>query len=111
MTAQFIEKPSVSDPTDWSVHKRQQGGKMSSVQKVREKVLQLAREIEQMSQAAVPPDEFFAEFLRKIVTAVGARGGAVWLLEGNRLGMIADIGIDEIGLKEDATAYRLKKNC
>ena len=82
---------------------------MSSVQKVREKVLQLARDIEKLSQAAVPPDQFFAEFLRMIVTAVGARGGAVWLLEGNRLGMIAEIGIDEIGLREDANAYRLNE--
>lgn len=90
-------------------HDGEKGGKMSSVQKVREKVLQLARDIEKLSQAAVPPDQFFAEFLRMIVTAVGARGGAVWLLEGNRLGMIAELGIDEIGLKDDANAYRLNE--
>ncbi len=58
-----------------------------NLRRVREKVMHLAREIEKMSGEDIPPNIFFQEFLNRVVTAIGAKGGAVWLLQdGGRLG-------------------------
>ena len=54
-----------------------------SVKNVREKIIQLAKEIEEHSRSNMPPDAFFSEFLRRVVGAVGARAGAVWLRNGS----------------------------
>ncbi|MBL8811132.1 MAG: hypothetical protein JNM43_13220, partial [Planctomycetaceae bacterium] len=49
-----------------------------NLRKVRERVMQLAREIEQMSGQDLAPQMFFQEFLVRVVTAIGAKAGAVW---------------------------------
>ncbi|MCA9060381.1 MAG: hypothetical protein KDA85_17850, partial [Planctomycetaceae bacterium] len=72
-----------------------------NLRRVREKVMQLAREIEQMSGQNVPPQTFFQEFLNRVVMAVGARAGVVWLMEdGGRLGIAAQVNLDQVGLRE-----------
>lgn len=72
-----------------------------NLKKVRERVMQLAREIEQMSGQEMAPPVFFQEFLTRVVTAIGARAGIVWLLdEGGRLGLIAQVNLDQTGLRE-----------
>ena len=77
-----------------------------NVDQVRERVLQLARRIESLSREAVPPDAFFSEFINLVVTAVGARAGAVWLMNGGKIGAIAEVGLDETGLKEEPGAWQ-----
>ena len=52
-----------------------------NLRKVRERVMQLAREVEQMSGQELPAPVFFQEFLTRVVTAVGARAGVVWMLD------------------------------
>ena len=72
-----------------------------NLKRVREKVMQLAREIEQMSGQDVPPQIYFQEFLNRVVTAIGARAGAVWMVdESGRLGMAAQVNLDQTGLRE-----------
>lgn len=72
-----------------------------NLKKVRERVMQLAREIEQMSGQELPPPLFFQEFLTRVVTAVGARAGVVWLLdESGRLNLIAQMNLEQTGLRE-----------
>jgi len=72
-----------------------------NLKKVRERVMQLAREIEQMSGQEIPPPQFFQEFLTRVVTAVGARAGVVWLLdESGRLNLIAQMNLETTGLRE-----------
>ena len=66
----------------------------SSVQEVRDRIIQLAREIEEFSRTNVPPKSFFTEFLRRVVGAVGARAGVVWLRnDANRLEQFCEVGL------------------
>lgn len=77
----------------------------SSVQEVRDKIIQLAREIEEHSRSDIPPKTFFHEFLRRVVGAVGARAGAVWLRnDANRLELFHEIGLEKTGFHENPNA-------
>ncbi|MCH8829911.1 MAG: hypothetical protein IID45_10070, partial [Planctomycetes bacterium] len=77
----------------------------TEVNRVRERVLKLAREIEQLSKSNVPPEEFFPKFLQMLVGALGAQGGAVWTMaDGNRLNVAAEIGLANTGILEDPQA-------
>jgi hypothetical protein len=72
-----------------------------NLQKVRERVMQLAREIEQLSGQELPPQKFFQEFLVRVITAIGAKAGATWVLDDSgRLAPIAHINLDQIRLFE-----------
>jgi hypothetical protein len=81
-----------------------------NLKRVREKVMHLAREIEQMSGEDIPPDIFFQEFLNRVVTAIGARGGAVWMLQdGGRLDLAAETDLDQTGLKQIPGAMQVNE--
>ncbi len=81
-----------------------------NLKRVRERVMQLAREIEQMSGQDLPAPTFFQEFLTRVVTAVGARAGVVWLIEeSGRLGMIAQVNLEQTGLREKPGALGLNE--
>lgn len=81
-----------------------------NLKKVRERVMQLAREIEQMSGQDLTPPVFFQEFLVRVVTAIGARAGAVWLIdESSRLGLMAQVNLDQTGLRERPGAMGLNE--
>lgn len=71
-----------------------------NLRRVREKVMQLAREIETMSGEDIPPQTFFSEFLTRVVSAIGAKAGAVWMNDGGQLSLVAELGLEETGLKE-----------
>lgn len=76
-----------------------------SVKQVREKIIQLAKEIEEHSRSNMPPDAFFSEFLRRVVGAVGARAGAVWLRNGSaKLNLFTDVNLKQTGFFEKADA-------
>jgi len=77
----------------------------SSVQEVRDRIIQLAREIEEYSRSDTPPQTFFQEFLTRVVNAVGARAGAVWMRNGaNRLELFTDLNLGETGFHENPNA-------
>lgn len=81
-----------------------------NLQKVRERVLQLAREIEQLSGQDLPPQKFFQEFLVRVITAIGAKAGAVWVVdESGRLSPIAHLNLNQIGLFERPGAQGLNE--
>jgi hypothetical protein len=81
-----------------------------NLKKVRERVMQLAREIEQMSGQELPPPMYFQEFLTRVVTAVGARAGVVWLLdESGRLNLIAQMNLEQTGLRETPGALGMNE--
>ena len=71
-----------------------------NLRRAREKVMQLAREIETMSGEDVSPQTFFSEFLTRVVSAIGAKAGAVWMNNGGQLMLVAEIALEETGLKE-----------
>lgn len=81
-----------------------------NLRKVRERVMMLAREIEQMSGQDLPAPVYFQEFLTRVVSAVGARAGVVWLIdESGRLGMMAQVNLDQTGLRERPGAIGLNE--
>lgn len=84
------------------------GSSEDNLQRVREKVMQLAREIERMSGENHPPNIFFQEFLNRVVMAIGARSGAVWMLDDGRLGLAAQVNLQDTGLRE--TPGAMQKN-
>ena len=72
--------------------------------------MQLAREIEQMSGQELPPPVYFQEFMTRVVTAVGARAGVVWLLdESGRLNLVAQMNLEHTGLRETPGAMGLNE--
>src|SRR4051794_41766393 len=75
---------------------------VAGVQQARDRVLQMARQIEDLSQSAAPPDTFFPEFLRLVVTSLGGRAGAIWTLDGGaRLTLATDVRYAETGIRDD----------
>jgi hypothetical protein len=81
---------------------------VASVQQARDRVLQMARQIEELAQSAAPPETFFPEFLRLLVGSLGARAGAIWMLEGgNRLRLAHELRFAEIGIRENSPAAGL----
>jgi GAF domain len=81
---------------------------VASIQQARDRVLQMARQIEELSQTAAPPETFFPEFLRLLVGSLGARAGAIWMLDGtSRLRLAHELRFSEIGIRENSPAAGL----
>jgi multidrug efflux pump subunit AcrA (membrane-fusion protein) len=77
----------------------------ANLNQVRERVRQLAREIEELSGASVPEEVFYTEFLRRIVLAMGAQAGVIWLLEENRQIRLAyELNLEETKFLENPQA-------
>lgn len=74
------------------------------VKEVRDRIIQLAREIEEFSKSNVPPKTFFTEFLKRVVAAVGARAGVVWMRNANRIELLAEQGLDKTGFNNNPNA-------
>lgn len=85
------------------------GSSEENLRRVREKVMQLAREIEQMSGEDHAPEVFFREFLSRVVVAIGAKAGAVWMLGEGRLNLMAEINLDQTGLRERPGALQINE--
>ena len=81
----------------------------STAQKTRDRVLQLAREIEELSHADIPAPQFFKQFLDLLVRALGAPAGIIWSLNSGRLNMVAEIGLAETGFKDNPQAPALNQ--
>ncbi|MCA9092082.1 MAG: HlyD family efflux transporter periplasmic adaptor subunit [Planctomycetaceae bacterium] len=77
----------------------------ANLNQVRERVRQLAREIEELAGASVPDEVFYTEFLRRIVLAMGAQAGVIWLLEENRQIRLAyELNLEETKFLENQQA-------
>ncbi|MBW3540303.1 MAG: HlyD family efflux transporter periplasmic adaptor subunit [Planctomycetes bacterium] len=77
----------------------------NTVQQVRDRVLRMAREIEELSRSNVPPDAFFQRFLQLLVAALGSKAAGVWLTgHGGRLARFCDVNLSEVGLDDSPAA-------
>ncbi len=81
--------------------------KSSGVQQARDRILQMAREIEELAQSATPRRKFFPKFLQLLVGSMGARAGAVWLCNKYHLEVAYEFRYSKIGIRGDETATRL----
>jgi multidrug efflux pump subunit AcrA (membrane-fusion protein) len=56
-----------------------------TIEKTKQQIRGLVGEIAQLSKSDLAPEEFYAAFLQRVVQALAAVGGAIWVLgEGNR---------------------------
>lgn len=86
-----------------------EGSSEENLRRVREKVMQLAREIEKMSGEDIPAKIFFQEFLNRVVVAIGAKAGAVWMVGEGRLNLAAETNLDQTGLRERPGALQINE--
>ena len=71
----------------------------------RERVIRIAREIEEFAHSNVAPETFFREFLRRVVAGLGATAGAAWLIdESGRLAINSEINLADTGFYEEPEA-------
>lgn len=81
-----------------------------NIQDIRERVLQMARQIETLSRSQEPPDTFFPEFLKLLVGALGAQAGVVWLRDAsNRLSLSYEINLADTGFRDNPQANALNQ--
>jgi biotin carboxyl carrier protein len=52
------------------------------IEQTRQQIRQLVAEINHLAASEAPPQKFYPEFLNKVIQAVAARGGALWIREG-----------------------------
>ena len=70
----------------------------SKIEEARERIKELKEEIESASQSNIAPQQFFSGMLQRLVTAMGAAGGVVWLKDHtNRLQIVVEMGLGDIG--------------
>jgi multidrug efflux pump subunit AcrA (membrane-fusion protein) len=75
------------------------------VAEMKHEIRALVQEVAQLAQSNRQPDEFYAEFLPRIVSAMGAVGGVVWTVgEGGRLRCAYQVNLAQTGL--DSTEHR-----
>src|SRR5262245_43089074 len=83
-----------------------------SIEQTKQQIRSLVSEISQLSKSDIAPEEYYSAFLSKIISALAAVGGAIWLMaEGKRLQLTYQINISQALLdnaSDDATKhYRL----
>jgi hypothetical protein len=75
------------------------------IEQARRQVNRLAEEIARISDSEMPPTEYYSEFLQKLLQAIAAPAGAVWLKtpQGN-LQLQYQINMRQVGLDRNDTA-------
>jgi len=72
------------------------------IEQTKQQIRSLVAEIAQLSKEDVAPEEFYGQFLTRVVSALAAVGGAVWTTnEEGRLALQYQINIQETKLREN----------
>ncbi|MDR1486227.1 MAG: hypothetical protein LBT09_15600 [Planctomycetaceae bacterium] len=78
----------------------------SSVDQTKTQIRNILVEIAQLSKLDIPPDEYHSEFLNRVVSAMGAVGGAIWAFDAGTLTLAYQINFHSIGIQGDNDANR-----
>ena len=71
------------------------------VEQTKQQIRALVREIAQLAQSEIEPNEFFEGFLSRVVSALAAEGGAIWMLDdAGRVELQYQVSIHKTGLGE-----------
>ncbi len=71
------------------------------IEQTKQQIRSIVGEIARLAKGDLSPEEFYPEFLTRIVSALAAVGGAVWTVnEENRLSLQYQIGLQQTGLRE-----------
>jgi len=74
-----------------------------TIEQTKQQIRSLVSEISQLSKSELTPEEYYAAFLQRVVQALAAVGGAVWLLgQGKQLRLTYQINLSET-LLDDAS--------
>lgn len=81
-----------------------------TIEQTKQQIRSLVNEISQLSKSDISPEEYYSGFLQRVVQALAAAGGAIWLLgQGKRLDLQYQINLTP-GLldesSEDAEKHR-----
>jgi len=72
------------------------------IEQTKQQIRSLVAEIAQLSKQDVAPEEFYGQFLPRVVSALAAVGGAVWTVNSEgRLALQYQINLQNTGLRED----------
>jgi len=71
------------------------------VEKTKQHIKELVGEITELSRSDMPAEEFYAQFLQRVIAAVAAVGGVVWKVgETGTLALQCQVNLRETGLTE-----------
>jgi len=75
------------------------------VEQTKQHIRSLVNEIAQLARTDISPQEFYAEFLSRVVSALAAVGGVVWTTDDDgRLALQYQINLQKTGLADDEAA-------
>lgn len=72
----------------------------SLIEQTKHQIRSLVNEIAQLSKSDLTPQQYYSEFLNRIVSALAAHGGVVWTAEQGRLAIAYQINLQETHLAE-----------
>ncbi|GHT18097.1 hemolysin D [Planctomycetales bacterium] len=73
----------------------------SLVEQTKLQIRTIVNEITQLSKLDMAPNEYHAEFLHRVVSAMGANGGALWTFENGTLTLAYQVNFKELNLQEN----------
>ena len=72
------------------------------IEQTKQQIRMLVNEIAQLAKSEASPEEFYGEFLPRVVSALAAIGGAVWVAESSgRLALGYQINLQQTRLRDD----------
>jgi len=72
------------------------------IEQTKQQIRSLVNEIAQLTKEDVAPDEFYGEFLPRVVSALAAIGGAVWTVnEDRRLALQYQVNLQQTNLRDN----------
>ena len=75
------------------------------IEQTKQQIRSLVNEIAQLSKSDLAPEEFYGEFLPRVVSALAAIGGAIWTVEDQgRLSLQYQINLQQTKLRESEEA-------
>jgi len=95
-----VALPTVSSPA--TPHPDGDGIDRVLVQQTKNEIRVLVQEVTQLSQSDIPLDQFYEEFLRRVVQALASHGGALWTVDANsRLQLRYQVNFPQSELVDD----------
>lgn len=75
------------------------------IEQTKQQIRSLVNEIAKLSRSDISPQEYYTEFLTRVVSALAAAGGVVWTIEDEgRLALQYQINLQQTGLRENEEA-------
>lgn len=77
------------------------------IEQTKHQIRSLVSEISQLSKTDIAPEEFYSEFLNRVVQALAAVGGAVWVMnDEGRLSLQYQTNLQKSGLRDNEEGQR-----